>query len=105
MALVQAYGWATMFSRYSEQMPLGDALAYTFNGQESCGYCAFVEETKENTWQADQLRLQQEIRLLPLGSTPVSVEFHPPVEALWISRTRPPQEHIDTPPGPPPRFA
>ena len=105
VALVQVYGWVTMYARYAEQMPMNDAIAYTFNGQETCGYCNFVEEAKDSTLQAEQFWLQNELRLLPLQSEALPVQRPTASKALAGMTTAAPHRLGDAPPGPPPRLA
>jgi hypothetical protein len=105
LAVVQIWGWGTMFLQYAEQMPTSTALAYTLSGQELCGYCQFVDEAAEIDWQAEHLKQLTELRLLPLRAVDIEVGYSPTAVDLRNSSEDPLDQHRAHPPVPPPRVA
>lgn len=77
LAVIQAWGWGTMFARYLEIMPVEDALEFTFSGQDLCGYCEFVSRSTEAEKTQATLQVLQEMRLVV--SFPATMRTAPPV--------------------------
>jgi hypothetical protein len=103
--ILQSVAWLSMIVRYSQQYPLGQAIALTFDGQHPCAICIFVAQGRDQAHQEDA---EQGITVQKLESvTCEPLAFICP--AVAPERIRPldfvPGERPEAPPTPPPRFA
>jgi len=102
-AILQGVAWTTMVARFSQTMPLTQALANTLDGQHPCKLCLAVkqgqqEERKESKLKPlEQLLLFIELRAMTLLAPAT-------IDPVFVFR-----EHSslrsEEPPYPPPRFA
>ncbi|QTN31539.1 hypothetical protein HZ994_04095 [Akkermansiaceae bacterium] len=72
-ALIQAYAWANMILAYSQDGPIGDAVADTFSGQKPCSLCKKIEAAKES-----DTKENRENKPLALSSAKPFQDLFPP---------------------------
>ena len=53
-AILQGVAWTTMLARYSQSMPLAQALAYTFDGKKPCALCEIVQQGRAEQKKQEQ---------------------------------------------------
>lgn len=53
-AVLQSVAWTTMLVRFSQTMPLTQALAYTFDGKRPCALCMIVQQGRDEQKKQDQ---------------------------------------------------
>jgi len=107
---VQAFAWARMFTTYAQSMPLLEAAKKTFSGEELCGLCEVVQDTRQGA--QDESKASAPAEGKALGKMPLAS----PSETLFVLRLPPsvlcpppsvfaPEAPRASPPTPPPRAA
>lgn len=102
-ALIQLWGWGSMFVRFAEHMPAGQALQLTMSGSRLCGACEVVNAASEQAQDDAVQQILQDIRLflpVPDGRSRVRLAQASPARAH--SETAPAARH-ERPGVPPPR--
>ncbi|MEW6302499.1 MAG: hypothetical protein AB1705_03455 [Verrucomicrobiota bacterium] len=102
-AILQSVAWVSMAVTYSQDAPLGEALAKTFDGKHPCSLCKFVADGKQSEKQREAQKPVPKLDLL--AAVPRVFLMHPPVPApadLLAFDYSPP---VDSPFLPPPRMA
>ena len=87
---VQVYGWARMFAKYAQTMPLATAMKKTFDG-EMCGVCQLVKEAKQDADPAGVPSGKIDLKLpLVFEPTPAIVLAAPEPAAWRVGEARVP---------------
>lgn len=102
-AILQGVAWASMLARFSQTMPLAQAVEYTFDGQHPCSLCHAVKEGKEAERKESKLKPPERL-LLGLMVPPPTLP-PPPAAVHRSAPDRPLASFRDAPPRPPPRAA
>lgn len=108
--VVQTFAWARMFTTYAQSMPLLEAAKKTFSGEELCGVCEVVQDTRQGAQDESQASTPAEGKAL--GKMPMAI----PQEVWFVLRLPPsalcpppsvfpPEALRASPPTPPPRAA
>ncbi len=100
-AVLQGVAWTTMLARFSQSMPLTQALTYTFDGRHPCQLCLAVQHGQQEEQKESKLTPPQKLTLfLDLQASPfVSRAGTPP--AFVFSEQSPLRS--ERPPHPPPK--
>ncbi len=101
-ALLQGLAWTTMLARFSQAMPLTEAVASTFDGKHPCPLCLAVQKGQQEEQKKSRLQPLQKLVLI-LDAQVLALIPPPPlprcshlVEAL--------RSRAEEPPRPPPRM-
>jgi hypothetical protein len=102
-ALLQGLAWTTMLARFSQSMPLMQAVTFTFDGKHACTLCDWVATGKKADQDNQEKLLVKKLDLVQQVPSPFL--FRQPVSSS--SKTVPGLTRVRTeqPPSPPPRFA
>ena len=100
--LLQGLAWTTMLARFSQTMPLTEAVASTFDGKHPCSLCLAVQKGQQEEQKKSKLQPLQKLVLI-LDAQVLALIPPPPlpqgsqlVEAL--------RSRAEEPPRPPPRM-
>jgi len=100
-AFLQAVAWAGMVISYSQQAPLTEAVAKTFDGQHPCPLCKQIAKGKRSEEKPDY---KFELSKLKFQYTPVAFLFSPPSVFCEVPSLEPAGDLLThAPPFPPPR--
>ena len=72
---LQAVAWAGMIVSYSQEAPLGEAVAKTFDGQHPCTLCKQIAKGKQSEKKSDY---KFELKKLEFPYTPFAFIFRSP---------------------------
>jgi hypothetical protein len=61
--LLQGVAWTTMLARYSQSMPMTQALVYTFDGKHRCKLCLAVQHGQQAEKKPNKLPPPQKLNL------------------------------------------
>lgn len=105
--LVQTYGWGRMIVAYSRVMPLRQAVAKTFTGEELCGVCLAVHAAKQaqDAKGAKVPGTKAPEKIFVVNPARVRVFASPAAQCVGLVSDWPALASADlsAPPGPPPR--
>lgn len=102
-AVLQGVAWTTMLARYSQSMPLTQALAYTFDGQHPCHLCLAVQHGQKEEQQESKVKPPQKLVLF-LDHQSVAVLSPTTTEPDFVFSEQSPLRS-ERPPHPPPKAA
>jgi len=74
-SFLQAVAWAGMIVSYSQEAPLGEAVAKTFDGQHPCTLCKQIAKGKQSEKKSDY---KFELKKLEFPYTPFAFIFRSP---------------------------
>jgi hypothetical protein len=98
---LQSVAWTTMLVANARHVPLGEAVAKTFDGAHPCDLCHAVAEGKKSEKKSEVLPATAKMDLI---CTTRTLSWLPPWAPYIYARTRSAiPEHFRSPPVPPPR--
>lgn len=100
--LLQGVAWTTMVARFSQSMPLTQAVAYTFDGKHPCQLCLAVQHGQQTEQKTTKLQPPQKL-LLFLDLQTVAL-FAPVTLDTDFDFSEPSPLRLEKPPHPPPRL-
>jgi len=77
--VLQTVAWAAMIVSYSQEAPLGEAVAKTFDGQHPCTLCKQIAKGKRSEKKSDY---KFELKKLEFPYAPFAIIFRAP-SAFW----------------------
>jgi hypothetical protein len=100
-AALQSVAWTNMLVSYSQQVPLREAIAKTFDGAHPCSLCHAVSAGKKTEKKTDQQTFSTIEMVLPSAFARIS----PPAaqDRHFVSEDFLAQKRSIAPPSPPPR--
>jgi hypothetical protein len=101
-AVLQSLAWVGMAVSYSQQEPVADALAKTFDGKHPCRLCKLVREGKTSE---SKQEAKLDLKKFEGFTQPFFVFYFESLPFLEISCEQTFALHIEAPPTPPPLAA
>jgi hypothetical protein len=102
-AVMQGIAWATMLARFSQEMPVAQAVAFTFDGQHPCALCHAVKQGQAAERKEAQSQSPEKLQLALSPEAPILPA--PPADGTCFARCAIPFAFVSQPPHPPPRAA
>jgi hypothetical protein len=101
-AVLQSVAWGTMVVQYSQQIPLSNAIAQTFDGNHPCNLCKGISAARNSEKKGDA---QQSVTVKPdLICATRSVNLLAPYVNFLFARVKMDASVLaHSPPTPPPR--
>jgi len=100
-ALLQGFAWASMLARFSQSLPLTEAVAFTFDGKHPCKMCLAVQQGQQE--ERKESKIQPVQKLVLILDAQVLTLLPPPAFRPVIADADFIESRFEKPPLPPPR--